>query len=183
MKVKGDGKRGKRNALDVSILDSIYSDQTSRHLSVDQGRTTADVLLDLIHAARPAWHADAACRGHMDVMFPSSNSSNDYEVARQLCETCPVRQPCAEAGRNEHHGTWGGHVKGRSPKGRAVNVYQFLAARGGWWTARAIAAELEVTPRSVNRQLAPLLDVGKVERRGRPGDNAPGSIRYRAVQK
>jgi WhiB family redox-sensing transcriptional regulator len=28
--------------------------------------------------------------------------------AHQLCESCPVREPCAEAGLGEHFGIWGG---------------------------------------------------------------------------
>jgi hypothetical protein len=37
-----------------------------------------------------------------------------YTVARRLCATCPVREPCAEAGASERHGMWGG----LSPKER-----------------------------------------------------------------
>ena len=42
-------------------------------IATDRGAdrpTSAGDILDLLDALRPAWHADAACRGQTDVMFP-----------------------------------------------------------------------------------------------------------------
>lgn len=54
--------------------------------------------------ARPAWHAQAACRGY----GPGAFFADDPVPARETCARCPVRLPCAEAGQTERHGTWGG---------------------------------------------------------------------------
>ncbi|HLX89474.1 MAG TPA: WhiB family transcriptional regulator, partial [Acidimicrobiales bacterium] len=54
--------------------------------------------------------APAACRGEPVALFfpqpglqPIGRSS-----ARTLCAVCPVRRPCADAGRDEPEGLWGG---------------------------------------------------------------------------
>lgn len=56
---------------------------------------------------RPAWHAQAACRGKgPDRWFPGQG--DDLRPAREVCATCPVREPCLEAARTERNGIWGG---------------------------------------------------------------------------
>lgn len=66
---------------------------------------------------RPAWHAEAACRG----MGPADFYSG-YEVGRghhdeptpdlwralDTCRGCPVAAECREAGDGERWGVWGG---------------------------------------------------------------------------
>lgn len=65
----------------------------------------ASTLADL--AVRPAWHADAACRGAgPEPWFPRRGES--VEEARSLCDECSVRGECLEAGLQERHGLWGG---------------------------------------------------------------------------
>ena len=46
---------------------------------------------------RPAWHQDAACGGMGHGSFVRSDKA-DYGTTRELCEGCPVRQECLEAG-------------------------------------------------------------------------------------
>jgi WhiB family redox-sensing transcriptional regulator len=67
--------------------------------------TTLEALDALL--VRPAWHAQAACRGQgPDTWF--IGQGGDPEPARQICAACPVREPCAQAGRDEQHGVWAG---------------------------------------------------------------------------
>jgi len=55
----------------------------------------------------PAWHQHAACRGMgTDLFFPTSGESCTAAVA--VCNRCPVRLDCREAGLTELHGIWGG---------------------------------------------------------------------------
>ncbi len=49
-------------------------------------------LLDVL-TARPAWHADAACREHPEVVFfPELGQSS--APAKAVCERCLVRDEC-----------------------------------------------------------------------------------------
>jgi WhiB family redox-sensing transcriptional regulator len=60
---------------------------------------------DLLH--RPAWHAQAACRGQgAQTWFPELGRS--AEPAKAVCGACPVRTECLEAGLEESEGIWGG---------------------------------------------------------------------------
>ncbi len=64
-------------------------------------------LAELLH--RPDWHADAACRDRpARWWFPEHGDT--AENARPICSTCPVRQPCLEAGLADVNaqGVWGG---------------------------------------------------------------------------
>jgi WhiB family redox-sensing transcriptional regulator len=68
-----------------------------------------DALLAAIH--RPAWMADAACRGMgPDLFFGERGWSS--APAKQVCASCPVRQPCLdyalELGDLDAQGLWGG---------------------------------------------------------------------------
>jgi hypothetical protein len=67
---------------------------------------------------RPAWHAHAACRGATALFYAEHTEGRRFDVygpARAICAACPVREPCADAGRNEAHGVWAG----LTPKERA----------------------------------------------------------------
>ena len=55
------------------------------------------------------WMAEGNCRDEPPSMFFPSDGVG-VDLARQLCATCPVREPCLEyALRNRiDHGVWGG---------------------------------------------------------------------------
>lgn len=113
--------------------------------------------------ARPAWHADAACRDvGLDVMFPSAVGSHGtkgraVEEAEAICWTCPVRSECAEAGRNERHGVWGGRY--RRP-GLTDWRTPMLALLRHPHTAPQIADALDANIRNIYRRLRILTDDG-----------------------
>lgn len=71
-----------------------------------------ETLVDAIEAARPAWHTEALCRGMMvdgrTVFFPGRGENADTQTARSICQGCPVKAECLEAGMMEKHGVWGG---------------------------------------------------------------------------
>lgn len=58
---------------------------------------------------RPAWMADANCRGlDVNVFFP--NRGESLEQIRKICRACDVQAECLAYALNngEVHGTWGG---------------------------------------------------------------------------
>jgi WhiB family redox-sensing transcriptional regulator len=72
------------------------------------GRVSAD-------GGRLAWLAEAACRDHdPELFFPQRGHAHQGQAAKQVCASCPVRQPCrdlavrAASGRGEDHGIFGG---------------------------------------------------------------------------
>lgn len=58
------------------------------------------------------WQDNATCnddRFDPDIWFPDAEDKNAVARAVQICEGCPVREPCAEWGiRHENYGIWGG---------------------------------------------------------------------------
>lgn len=59
------------------------------------------------YAAGDDWRSDAACRGEDPALFfPGRGGSVDAALA--VCDRCPVRAECADAGRTEYSGVWGG---------------------------------------------------------------------------
>ena len=55
------------------------------------------------------WMADGSCRNYPpQKFFPSDGVGVD--VARKICATCPVQEPCLEYALAERidHGVWGG---------------------------------------------------------------------------
>jgi WhiB family redox-sensing transcriptional regulator len=69
--------------------------------------TGLDDLLAALGYERPAWQADAACRGMgPDRFFPERGASS--RPALDVCSTCPVMNECREFGLEERAGTWGG---------------------------------------------------------------------------
>ena len=55
------------------------------------------------------WYMQAACRGQGPGVFVQGGGSY-YGHARELCETCPVRQECLDYALADHTlmGLWGG---------------------------------------------------------------------------
>ncbi len=59
--------------------------------------------------ARPdeEWENDGACKGSTLDFFPDPHQNTDRQ--KQLCATCPVKNPCLEyALAHQEHGIWGG---------------------------------------------------------------------------
>lgn len=56
------------------------------------------------------WMVDASCKGLTHVFYPGQGENLKVELAKRICEGCPVRQPCLDyAVRNvEWFGVWGG---------------------------------------------------------------------------
>lgn len=55
------------------------------------------------------WMAAGNCRNHPpEVFFPSDGAG--VEVAKRICEDCPVQEPCLEYAllNRIDHGVWGG---------------------------------------------------------------------------
>jgi hypothetical protein len=67
----------------------------------------------------------AACRPyHSDFWHPpvfteerTGKESEYYEVAKYVCETCPIRDYCEVQGREEAYGVWGGWTPRERRKG------------------------------------------------------------------
>jgi len=57
----------------------------------------------------PGWADTAACKG-LDpaIFYPATDE--DAEVAKAVCDSCPVQETCLEHAieRREHNGVWGG---------------------------------------------------------------------------
>lgn len=101
---------------------------------------------------RPEWHANAACKGKSHLFYPPENTPKSELVgytkrAQALCETCPVKAPCLEAGREEVYGIWGGaSIRSRkleraarpATKYRALTAEQVAEIRGQWRAGKSI---------------------------------------------
>ena len=99
---------------------------------------------------RPAWHAQAACRGASPALFfgkASQGVGKVYEVTRAAyCAACPVVAECAAAGAHEEHGLWGGmSVRERAEARRAARVVPVVSAGLVTSSARD-SSELEPLP-------------------------------------
>jgi hypothetical protein len=64
-----------------------------------------------------SWRVGAACKDkHHDLLFPPFSDERSvpehryYDLGKMLCEHCPVRLKCAEAGHEEEWGLWGGRT-------------------------------------------------------------------------
>ena len=86
----------------------------------DNGRTGADVLLDLI-SRQPAWMRDAACREHPDInWFPHPGETSG--PAKEVCGQCLVREDCGTFAANlgaDVEGVWGGMTQRERRRTRA----------------------------------------------------------------
>ena len=139
-------------------------------IATDRGAdrpTSFEDILDLLDALRPAWHADAACRGQTDVMFPVAEHGHrlDTTAARALCDRCPVRNPCAEAGRSEKYGVWGDTGSGSRrmrQRERSAAIQQILAD-GEWHSTGDIAAHVNGDLSTVHRSLVGLVSAGVLD--------------------
>ena len=143
-------------------------------IATDRGAdrpTSAEDILDLLDALRPAWHAQAACRGQTDVMFPVSEPGRraDTSAAQALCERCPVQAECADAGRTERYGVWGAGGSGSErvrQRERSAAIRDVLAD-GEWHSTSDIAQHLKNHLSTVHRSLVGLVSAGVLEQQKR----------------
>ena len=143
-------------------------------IATDRGAdrpTSAEDILDLLDALRPAWHAQAACRGQTDVMFPESEPGRraDTSAAQALCERCPVQAECADAGRTERYGVWGagGSSSGRVRQRERSAAIRDALADGEWHSTSDIAQHLKNHLSTVHRSLVGLVSAGVLEQQKR----------------
>jgi WhiB family redox-sensing transcriptional regulator len=64
---------------------------------------------DVIPPMSLSWREHAACRGvSTDVFYPVSDE--DADIAKAICDQCPVREACLEFAitEREREGVWGG---------------------------------------------------------------------------
>lgn len=109
-------------SLDTITTYLEHPAPTRRTLAETTARLAALVAAaDEVHArtvasaaAERAWRADAACLHHPaewwlePVPTPSGGAARWRPEAKEICRGCPVRVECAEAGRHELAGLWGG---------------------------------------------------------------------------
>jgi WhiB family transcriptional regulator, redox-sensing transcriptional regulator len=58
------------------------------------------------------WFSRAECaRRDPDIWFPDGPGRDGGQLARRICTTCPVRQPCLQYALDikPSHGIWAGH--------------------------------------------------------------------------
>jgi WhiB family redox-sensing transcriptional regulator len=116
------------------------------------------------------WRELAACRGaELGLFFPERGES--AEAARQVCASCPVRQPCLDYAITNRitHGIWGGLTErerralrsgwvraSRRERDRAIR-----ATETGGYTAAAIGRSFGLSRSSVTRIVRPGNDTGR----------------------
>lgn len=70
------------------------------------------------------WTSKAACKGkHIELWYPPLEEQGHhryYDIAKWVCEHCPVRARCLEEGQTEEFGCWGG----QTPKERRKGVFR-----------------------------------------------------------
>jgi WhiB family transcriptional regulator, redox-sensing transcriptional regulator len=83
----------------------------------DAGPSSAVIRVPVAFAAairRLDWTGEAACRDvDPELFFPEGTAgpaSRQAELAKQVCQTCPVRKPCLAVGLEQSPGSgiWGG---------------------------------------------------------------------------
>lgn len=94
------------------------------------------------------WMAEGRCRSEPPSMFFPSDGVG-VEVARRICATCPVQDPCLEYALRHRidHGVWGG----ASERERRRIARRRRAARAGAGRGAAAAADPDVTAGSARR--------------------------------
>jgi WhiB family redox-sensing transcriptional regulator len=108
-----DGLRSGRSTLSSAIIPVVTGAEFAFYYSLMV--TTGADLPDLTDVfQRPAWHAQAACRGvDVSVFVPAFGEST--APAKALCATCPVAEPCRAYAldRTDVQGVWDGTRQGQ----------------------------------------------------------------------
>lgn len=115
-------RRGKCRCEDCTATARAYWQTVeSRSSENRKARETVGKLIDryklptLPTGPRPDWRHHAKCRGLSPEMFYVDRGDQvGFLRAVSIClgtddnEPCPVIAECADAGKDEHHGVWGG---------------------------------------------------------------------------
>lgn len=70
---------------------------------------------------RPRPHVDSRWQEHAVCTDVNPNiffDPNRYDDALAVCKGCPVKKPCAQLGRGQADGVWGGKIHQRYKQGR-----------------------------------------------------------------
>jgi len=85
------------------------------------GRSTVTTLKIPGLLAPRSWRDRAACRDAPDTNFfaegKTRGAMREIQRAKSVCEGCPVRLACLEAGLDEPYGVWGGGRRATSVGG------------------------------------------------------------------
>lgn len=75
---------------------------------------------------------EALCRGkHEDIWFPplsgerSESEDKYYDIAKMVCEHCPVQDKCLNLGWDEEYGVWGGTTPKERRDGAIVKQSEY----------------------------------------------------------
>lgn len=66
---------------------------------------------DVMFEPDKGWRKDAACAGSdLELFFPSDDDADAIARAKDVCESCPVREDCLQfaLSTNQTDGVWGG---------------------------------------------------------------------------
>ena len=92
-------------------MEGVEDEPLTRWMMRDHGGTV-EVLPEA-----PSWFAEAACYGS-DIDYVEPGGKDAVRAALALCEGCPVRAACAEAGASEPYGIWGGMTERERARAR-----------------------------------------------------------------
>jgi WhiB family transcriptional regulator, redox-sensing transcriptional regulator len=96
--------------------------------------TGADLDRVKVLPSRPAWWAEAACRGRPDLnWFPDRGQAPAAAAAKAICAGCPSAAPCLAFAIEEHIdiGVWGGMSASERRRARGGAVRQPKASPVG----------------------------------------------------
>ena len=100
-----DPDAARKAAADVAYPDDLHGVKVGRQWP----ETTPVTVRGVANVVDMTWQDDtAACIGHpVDWWFPADKVN--ATIAKQICQTCPLIEPCAAHGiKHEIHGVWGG---------------------------------------------------------------------------
>lgn len=86
-----------------------------------------------------SWRQEANCQGIPVDAFFSTNQDDVINIRRHICGPCPVREQCAEFGKDEPYGIYGGETpqerkEGRPKKSTRTHSQIKHGTIGGWNT-------------------------------------------------
>ena len=94
----------------------LHSKEVAYAVGRSEGRESIEWLFDLIYADMP-WRKRGACvrvstnsAFLTDLFFSAGHENEKRKIAREVCDTCPVKQECLDYALTHHErfGVWGG---------------------------------------------------------------------------